>query len=1291
MPELPSHERDSTLSLQVCYHDLVPDEGFRRIRFPITCGTPNLYPARHGPLQRVEDLLRRELNFGRWLSFGRVKNMKIDFVTLFLALAIGVGLAESQLQHAHAETRQTGGLVSGFQAIDAQSNNRAVVVQSGQVDLTFTQSPQSTTVSEGKTHFFTVAATGTGPILYQWRWNGHDIPGATKALLPLGPVRTNQTGNYAVVLTGVSGSITSSPALLTVSPSPAGAVVAWGRNTGDNQTPTGQITVPPQLSNVVSIAGGVFFSMALKSNGTITTWGKMLGSDTAYVEATVPDGLTDVEGIAGLHRAIAVRRDGTVVAWGNNFYGQTNIPPGLSDVRAVASGIGHNLALKSDGTVVAWGGNAFGQTDIPPGLTGVVSVAAGFLHSVALKNDGSVVAWGGGSAVVPGNSAERGQSLIPMAAEGEIVAIAAGGYLSMALKADGTLIAWGDNDFGQTNVPAGLTGVIDMAVGGGYHCLALKKDGTVVAWGSNSDGQTEVPIGLSGVATLAGGTFHSLAVTTNALLPIRVLVDGVYVPGGSADRYDQAIVTLLTAFTNSTIYYSTDGTQPFVGGPVVYHGPFTITNNTPIRALAVNLNDFSTATSERVNVTIIATYPLTLLTPGGGTLSANPPGPRYLSNSVVTVTATPAAGWTFLYWIDGTSGTGLNNDLIMDRPRSVQGIFGTPLSTGVVGSGRVSLSQPQILYPFGTTARLTAIPDLGSFFSTWGGVTNGNFNPIDFSVKTPTATISALFTTLGPGQVNAYITTTGNGTVALSPQKPFYTTGEVLTLTATPGAGYQFRDWSGDATGTTSPLTLLIDANKVITANFVTSNIPNLTPFRPNGWSDKLIATVANDGPIDSGTIYDDQEVFVGWAIINNGSAATTDQFASEIRVDGIARNFWTNVPPMHVSESQEIQRFSIGRLTAGSHSLEIRADTTSLISEGNEGDNTYSKNIMVTHRNSPFVPRAGVYRGIILGSPAAFENAGYFQIATTLSGTFSGRFILAGVPVPVSGRFQTNGSFSRQVLIRGANMVTLRLQMQTAGGSEQVAGSLSNSQFTVNLIGDLAGYSSRNPAPQAGRYTLLFPGSSAPGEPNGCGYATVIITPLGGVNIRAVLADGTPFTEATTLSKSGEWPLYGGLYSGRGVAVGRLSARSLADRDLDGDVFWSRPATATHFFPGGFSIHCGGIGSRYASPGAGLGILNFGSGTNNAFVNYGTGDSTNQVLEVGTFDLKSRLTVSPTADKIKFSFRPTDGVFTGTFINFGDSRPTAFQGAVLQKKNIATGYFIGKNASGFISIAPRH
>jgi alpha-tubulin suppressor-like RCC1 family protein len=138
-----------------------------------------------------------------------------------------------------------------------------------------------------------------------------------------------------------------------------------------------------------------------------------------------------------------------VVAWGDNFYGQTNVPIGLSNVMAIAGGGAHSLALRSNGTVAAWGWNESGQTNVPAGLSNVVAVAGGSGHSLALRSDGTVEAWGwdGGS----------GQMNVPTGLS-NVVAIAAASFHNLAIKSDGTVVAWGG-----TTVPAGLTAVAVVA------------------------------------------------------------------------------------------------------------------------------------------------------------------------------------------------------------------------------------------------------------------------------------------------------------------------------------------------------------------------------------------------------------------------------------------------------------------------------------------------------------------------------------------------------------------------------------------------------------------------------------------------------------------------------------------------------------------------------------------------------------------------------------------------------------------------------------------------------------
>jgi hypothetical protein len=102
----------------------------------------------------------------------------------------------------------------------------------------------------------------------------------------------------------------------------------------------------------------------------------------------VPSGLSGVRAVAaGLFHSLALKRDGTVVAWGctGANFGQCSVPGGLSGVTAI-SGSYQSLALKRDGTVVAWGcsGANWGQCSVPPGLSGVTEIGEGAFHSLAL-------------------------------------------------------------------------------------------------------------------------------------------------------------------------------------------------------------------------------------------------------------------------------------------------------------------------------------------------------------------------------------------------------------------------------------------------------------------------------------------------------------------------------------------------------------------------------------------------------------------------------------------------------------------------------------------------------------------------------------------------------------------------------------------------------------------------------------------------------------------------------------------------------------------------------------------
>ena len=273
-----------------------------------------------------------------------------------------------------------------------------------------------------------------------------------------------------------------------------GNLVAWGADFKGQTTP-----IPGGLTNlVVGVGAGYDYSLALNYNGTVVAWG-----NNSQGQTNVPVNLTNAVAVdGGLVDSLALRSDRTVTVWGSNQYGQTNVPPDLTNAVAAASGSEHCLALRDTGNPVAWGFNDHFQTNIPAGLSNVVAVAAGEFHNLALINDGTVVAWGNNS---------EGETNVPTGLT-NVVAIAAGYSHNLALRYDGTVVAWGFNGNGQTNVPFGLTNVMAIAAGG-YHCLAVKTDGSVVFWGDSSSGQTNFTPNLTNIFTVAGGGLHTVALS----------------------------------------------------------------------------------------------------------------------------------------------------------------------------------------------------------------------------------------------------------------------------------------------------------------------------------------------------------------------------------------------------------------------------------------------------------------------------------------------------------------------------------------------------------------------------------------------------------------------------------------------------------------------------------------------------------------------------------------------------------------------------------------------------------
>jgi hypothetical protein len=227
-------------------------------------------------------------------------------------------------------------------------------------------------------------------------------------------------------------------------------------------------------------------------------------------------------------------------------------------------------------------------------------------------------------------------------------------------------------------------------------------------------------------------------------------------------------------------------------------------------------------------------FPLTAITPGGGTVSVNaqiiPPATFFPVGSVVTVTAVASNGWSFLGWQGDASATNNPLSLTLNQTNNVQGIFGTAVATNAVGGGGIVLSQPNPI-PYGTVLTASAVPDAGKYFLTWSGAASGTNAPTTIAVTSANPTVSALFTTLPGGENTLSVVVMGNGSVAISPQQNYYNSGGSVTLSAsTTNAGTSFHDWTKDASGSNNPIVVVVSTNKIVQANFGGLPTVNISP-----------------------------------------------------------------------------------------------------------------------------------------------------------------------------------------------------------------------------------------------------------------------------------------------------------------------------------------------------------------------------------------------------------------------------------------------------------------------------
>jgi hypothetical protein len=281
-------------------------------------------------------------------------------------------------------------------------------------------------------------------------------------------------------------------------------------------------------------------------------------SAASAMALNMPQGNVTPMVAAGYKNTVGLKSDGTVVAVGDNDYGQCEVG-GWTDIIEVTTGFLYTVGLKADGTVVAAGLNEYGECNVG-GWTGITQVAALGQHTVGLKSDGTVVAVG---------SNYRGQCNV--GGWTNITKVAVGAQHTVGLKPDGTVVAAGDNEYGQCDV-GNWTDIAQVAAGA-WHTLGLKDDGAVVAVGWNAYGQCDVG-NWTDIVQVATGEDHTVGLKSDG----TVIAVG-YNDAGQCNLSDWNLVLAVPASQHILTISSTAGGNVTTPGEGTFiYGEGTVVN-----------------------------------------------------------------------------------------------------------------------------------------------------------------------------------------------------------------------------------------------------------------------------------------------------------------------------------------------------------------------------------------------------------------------------------------------------------------------------------------------------------------------------------------------------------------------------------------------------------------------------------------------------------------------------------------------------------------------------------------
>lgn len=239
------------------------------------------------------------------------------------------------------------------------------------------------------------------------------------------------------------------------------------------------------------------------------------------------------------------------------------------------------------------------------------------------------------------------------------------------------------------------------------------------------------------------------------------------------------------------------------------------------KSITMDGNKVVTATFTQKEYTLTVTYQGT----GHGAVSKSSPGPYHLGDTV-QLTANPTGTDLFVGWSGDASGTSPTTSITIDETPEVTATFAAPQATQYLltvtsnpaNGGLVDINPAGPLYSSGQIINLTPNAATGYTFTGWTGDLSGSTNPAQISM-TKNTVITANFAlstvTLSLSSNPQYA-----GSISVNPSGTYHY-GDVVQLTAVANTPFDFLNWGQDLAGSTNPVSITLNGNKAVTANFV--------------------------------------------------------------------------------------------------------------------------------------------------------------------------------------------------------------------------------------------------------------------------------------------------------------------------------------------------------------------------------------------------------------------------------------------------------------------------------------